>query len=154
MKVYVASSWRNSQQPQVVRALRNAGLTVYDFRSPCDGNRGFHWSKIDPNWQAWDPAEFSEALLHPLARDGFACDMAALKDADVVVLLMPCGRSAHLEAGWAAGAGKRTVIMLADGEPELNYAMTTAVLTDLDLLVDRLLMWQQEIEEAAGQSNA
>jgi len=36
------------------------------------------------------------------------------------VMLQPCGRSAALELGWAAGAGKRTLVLLADAqEPEL-----------------------------------
>ena len=43
--------------------------------------------------------------------------------ADAFVLLMPCGRSAHLEAGWAIGAGKPTAILLSAGEPELMYKM-------------------------------
>ena len=30
MKVYVASSWRNERQQEIVRALREAGHDVYD----------------------------------------------------------------------------------------------------------------------------
>ena len=33
-KIYVASSWRNREQPSVVKALREAGHEVYDFRNP------------------------------------------------------------------------------------------------------------------------
>lgn len=46
-----------------------------------------------------------------------------MKWADVCVLVMPCGRSAHLEAGWFVGAGKPTLILLENGEPELMYRM-------------------------------
>ncbi|HEX5368491.1 MAG TPA: hypothetical protein VFY10_03670, partial [Dehalococcoidia bacterium] len=46
-------------------------------------------------------------------------DMSALRDCDALVMLQPCGRSAALELGWAAGAGKPTIVLLADGEPEL-----------------------------------
>ena len=41
-------------------------------------------------------------------------DMAALRSADATVLVLPCGRSAHLELGWAAGSGQRTVVLLDD----------------------------------------
>lgn len=34
MKIYVASSWRNTYYPSVVSALRDAGHDVYDFRNP------------------------------------------------------------------------------------------------------------------------
>lgn len=33
-KIYVASSWRNQYQPQVVRFLHEQGHEVYDFRHP------------------------------------------------------------------------------------------------------------------------
>lgn len=135
MRVYVASSWRNTRQPAVVAALRAAGHAVYDFRHPAPGNEGFQWSAIDPAWRAWTPEAFLAALEHPLAVDGFALDWAALTACDACVLVLPCGRSAHLELGVAAGAGKRTVILLADGEPELMYRLADAVCTTIDMVV-------------------
>ena len=127
MKIYVASSWRNEAQPAVVETLRNAGHEVYDFRKPHlgPGRRGvgFHWSTIDPNWQQWTPSQFKAALTTPLAADGMASDMMGLQWCDACVLVMPCGRSAHLELGWAIGANKRTIILLSDGEPELMYGL-------------------------------
>ena len=139
MKIYVASSWRNPHQPSVVRALSAAGHVVYDFRNPAPGNQGFAWSSIDPNWQAWTPTEYLAALAHPVARSGFRFDMDALEGCDACVLVMPCGRSAHLELGHAVGAGKKTFVLL-DGpsEPELMYAMTTQIVTSLEQLVAAL----------------
>ena len=123
MKVYVATSWRNEVQPAVVKALQAEGHEVYDFRNPAPGDNGFHWSEIDPGWKDWNPIQFAVALDHPIAVAGFNTDMNALKDADACVLVMPCGRSAHLEMGYAVGAGKLTVILTSDGEPELMYKM-------------------------------
>ena len=135
MKVYVASSWRNELQPKVVRRLLDAGHEVYDFRNPSMGpgarGKGFHWSEIDPDWQTWTPEEFKSSLLHPLAQDGYASDILGLRWCDAAVLVMPCGRSAHLELGHAVGAGKMTVILLSDGEPELMYGMAGAICTDI-----------------------
>lgn len=123
MKIYVASSWRNELQAGAVTTLKAAGHDVYDFRNPEPGDNGFHWSEIDPAWKSWSPEAFTRCLSHPLAAAGFRKDMDALHDCDACVLVMPCGRSAHLEAGWAAGAGKRLLILLSDGEPELMYRM-------------------------------
>ena len=128
LKVYVASSWRNPQQPDVVAGLRAEGFAVYDFRNPHPGDQGFHWSEIDPRWQEWDVDGFIFGLEHAIACDGFRKDMSALKWCDVCVLLLPCGRSAHLEAGWAAGAGKRLVVMLEKIEPELMYKMAEQII--------------------------
>jgi len=131
MKIYVASSWRNDNQQNVVVALRAGGHLVYDFRNPDHGGGGFHWSDIDPDWQQWSPEKFREGLEHDVAASGFGSDMDAMKWADACVLVMPCGRSAHLELGWFVGAGKRTVILLEDGEPELMYRMVDHLCIDL-----------------------
>lgn len=124
MRIYVASSWRNKRQPEVVRSLREAGHEVYDFRNPEPGDHGFQWSAIDPDWQNWTPEQYLAALEHPIAKSGFGKDMQALDWCEVCVLVLPCGRSAHLEAGYARGSGKATLILLDEtSEPELMYKM-------------------------------
>ena len=147
--VYVASSWRNSMQPAVVAALRAAEIDCYDFKNPEPGNVGFQWSEvmarypeitagggIGSNSLALDE-EYLEAIKHPIAQHGFRRDMDALERCDTCVLILPCGRSAHLELGWAVGAGKKTAILL-DGPmvtPELMYLMVDHISdTLLDLL--------------------
>lgn len=133
--IYVASSWRNPIQPDVVAALREAGNGVYDFRNPAGGT-GFAWSSIDPDWQSWTAREYAAALDHPLAVRGYASDFEAMQRADLVVLVLPCGRSAHLELGWAVGAGKRTAILTRDGEePELMAKMVDLITDDLAEIV-------------------
>ncbi len=131
MKVYVASSWRNDRQPGVVAALREAGHEVYDFRNPRPGEGGFHWSEIDPGWRCWTPETYRACLSHPIAERGFASDFAAMKWAEAFVLVQPCGRSAHLELGWACGAGKRAIMLLADGEPELMSKLADHICCDI-----------------------
>lgn len=137
MKIYVASSWRNDIQPVVVNELRKLGNEVYDFKNPAPGNNGFHWSEIDHAWQKWTSLGFREALSHPIANAGFKLDMDALRECDACVLVLPCNRSAHLEAGYVIGAGKPTVIMLDEScEPELMYKMTPFVCKDISEVVD------------------
>ena len=132
MKVYPASSWRNILQPHVVEVLRTDGHETYDFRHPEPGDNGFHWSAIDERWKQWTPEAFSEGLDHPEAERGFELDMRALEWCDACVLILPCGKSAHLELGYAAGAGKLTVVyMPAADEPELMYRMCDYIATDI-----------------------
>lgn len=111
LKIYVASSWRNEEHPVVVECLKEAGFLVYDFK----GDGGFHWSDIDPCWVGWTTEAYRAALSHPLAIAGFKKDFDAMVWADTFVLVQPCGRSAHLELGWAIGRGKRTAILQPDG---------------------------------------
>jgi nucleoside 2-deoxyribosyltransferase len=132
LTIYLASSWKNQRYPEVLQALRAAGHDVYDFR-----HQGFSWSSVDPGWRQWSPAQFCDALKTDTAKKGFATDMNALIEADVVVLLMPCGRSAHLELGFACGAGKVALVLQEEpAEAELMYGMTDGICTSLaDLLL-------------------
>jgi len=131
MRIYVASSWRNTQQPIVVAALRAVGHLVYDFRNPGNGNHGFHWSEIDPDWKQWTPLLYRQQLSHHLAEEGFRSDMNALESADVVVAVQPFGRSTALELGWACGARKETILLLENGEPELMVKMCDYICVSL-----------------------
>ena len=138
-RVYVASSWRNQYFPEVVKRLREAGHEVYDFRNPPHGGAGFHWTDIDPNAPDWTYAQYAEGLHHPLAERQFQADIDALTWADTCVLVLPCGRSAHTEAGWMAGAGKRVVAYIPEMvEPELMYKLFAGVAGSLDELVEKL----------------
>lgn len=136
MKIYVASSWRNSYQPGVVERLRQAGHEVYDFRNPPEKQTGFSWSDIDPNWMSWEPREYIAALDDPIAQEGYTSDRAGMDWAEVCVLVLPCGRSAHLEAGFMAGSGKPVICYMPQAvEPELmNLLLTRTVDSFSDLL--------------------
>ncbi len=132
MNIYVASSWRNALQPAIVLALRSGGHEVYDFRNPAPNNKGFNWREIDPNWQDWTADEYREALQHPIAKAGYALDIAALKACDACVLVLPSGRSASWEFGYAMGQGKRgAVVQFGAMEPELMYR-EASILTSMD----------------------
>ena len=138
-RIYVASSWRNPYFPEVVTRLREAGHEVYDFRNPPHGGAGFHWTDIDPDAPNWTYAQYAEGLHHPLAERQFQADIDALNWADTCVLVLPCGRSAHTEAGWMAGAGKRVLAYLPEMvEPELMYKLFDGVAGSLEELVEKL----------------
>lgn len=132
-RIYAASSWRNPLQPEVVNSLRMAGHDVYDFRNPPNGVGGFAWSHIDPEWQSWSARRYRELLTtSPIAAAGFVSDLRGMQWADTCVLILPCGRSAHLEAGWFCGQGKRCIVLTRDGEePELMALLATDICVNL-----------------------
>lgn len=124
MNIYVASSWKNIIQPIIVRRLREAGHDVYDFHN---ANKVFNW-KCDTQVQDGCTAGRLQSALKTGVTDGaFAEDMQALMKCDVCVLVLPCGLSAHIEAGWVAGNGKWVVVYFNTPndcvEPELMYKM-------------------------------
>lgn len=128
-RIYAASSWRNLHQPEIVGELRRHGHSVYDFRNPFNDVPGFAWSAIDPDWQAWSAKRYRELLTtSPIAAAGFLSDLRGMQWADTCLLILPCGRSAHLEAGWFCGQGKRCIILTRDGEePELMALLATDI---------------------------
>ncbi len=137
--IYVASSWRNPYYPDVVKCLREAGHEVYDFRNPPHGGPGFHWTDVDPEAPNWTFEQYAEGLNHPLAERQFKADLEALEQADTCVLVLPCGRSAHTEAGWLAGRGRKVVVYIPKmEEPELMYKLFDAVVSTPEELLKAL----------------
>jgi nucleoside 2-deoxyribosyltransferase len=68
--------------------------------------------------------------------EGFASDWCAMEWADTGVLVLPSGRSAHLEAGYFVGAGKPLyIVMLEAQQPELMYRMARRVCLTMDELL-------------------
>ena len=142
-KIYVASSWRNEFYPDVVKALREAGHEVYDFRNP-DPSRpslkgqevGFKWQYVDPDYMNWTPQEYREHLQCEKAERQFKNDIEAMCSCDTCVLVLPCGRSAHTEAGWFAGQGKKVICyMPVYEEAELMYKLFDGIACTLEELV-------------------
>jgi hypothetical protein len=141
----VASSWRNVHQPEVVAVLRASGHEVYDFKNPAPGQKGFAWrdcggkaAEDGPGSGAKTIETYLDAIKSQRARDGFKLDKDALDWCDTCILVLPCGRSAHLEAGYAAGQGKDTFFLLHPDkfEPELMYLLGSGSTPDLEDIID------------------
>jgi nucleoside 2-deoxyribosyltransferase len=111
-KIYLASSWRNPVYPLTVLNLREDGHEVYDFRAD-----GFRWDELHPamphlSVKGW----LSVIRENKRAQDHFAQDWNALQEADTVVQVLPSGRSASWETGYALGAGKDTFLYIFPDE--------------------------------------
>lgn len=120
-RIYVASSWRNGHHPKAVEALRAEGHEVYDYRDP-EGWLGGSDREVDPA--------------------DFARDMAALEASDLCVLVLPCGRSAHLVAGWVIGRGRPTLVWRPTHDAhDLVVRMADMVTDSLDAVVEWAGSW-------------
>lgn len=140
--IYVATSWRNPYQELVVNALQGDGHEVYDFKHPTGPqSEGFSWEKVTPPGQVMmadgriHVNDYKQMIEHDLANMGFTYDMDALDECDVCVCVLPCGNSAHLELGWAAGMSKFTAI-ISDSLliPDLMYKVVDYFTNDLQHL--------------------
>lgn len=62
--------------------------------------------------------------------------MDALKSSDGCVMVMPCGPSASMEMGWAAGAGRKVIVYIPGmREPDLMVLMADHVTDSMDYVL-------------------
>ena len=122
--IYVASSWSNPLQPSFVAELRRRGHEVYDFRHPQGRDDNNVWEELNINQEGVYGENLIDALEHPLAQERFEEHHEAMCAADTCVLLLPAGRSAHIEAGYMKGLGKKVYVLgsvFDQNRPELMY---------------------------------
>jgi nucleoside 2-deoxyribosyltransferase len=131
--IYLIGSLKNPMVPIAAIGLRDAGFEVFD-----------DWYSAGPEaddyWQAYEKQRgrsYAEALKGWHAKDVFAFDKTHLDRADEVVLVLPAGKSGHLELGYAVGKGKPGYILL-DKEPErydVMYQFATGIYSSLADLI-------------------
>lgn len=107
MKLYTASSWKNENLVKdVAEMLRAWGHEVYCFCEDGAGQHIFEWGNVitpdDDGITCLDTAD---------SRLAFKIDKNGLDWAEGLILINPCGRDAHLEAGYMKGKGGKLFIM-------------------------------------------
>lgn len=111
--VYVIGALKNTEIPLIGKQIRELGFEVFDdWFSP--------GPEADNFWRDFEKARGSthqEALNNYAAKHIFEFDKFHIDRADIVVLVMPAGKSGHLELGYAIGRGKKGFILF-DEEPE------------------------------------
>jgi hypothetical protein len=113
VSIYLIGSLRNTEIPKLAKELRAEGHDVFD-----------DWYAAGPEaddyWQRYEQARghtYEEALRGLAAGHVFNFDKEHLLTADVGVLVLPAGKSAHLELGFLIGQKKKVYILL-DKEPK------------------------------------
>ena len=112
-KIYIIGSLRNANVREIGHALREAGHEVFDDWHACHPDSDTHWRE----YEIERGRGFQQALDGPFVAHSFAFDKENLDAADIGVLVLPAGKSGHLELGYMVGSGKRGIILL-DKEPE------------------------------------
>lgn len=130
MKIYIATSWKLENIAKMLAAkLREEDHEVDCFCDPSTGRYVFHWTEFvsDPGeLKQYDAKSF---INDPKVQRAFKEDKKHIDWADAVVMILPCGRSAHLEAGYAKGCGKRFFIWgeLVKGEFDVMYGFADGI---------------------------
>lgn len=135
-KLYLIGSLRNPAVPELANDLRKLGYDVFD-----------DWYAAgeiaDDAWRDYEKGRghnFQQALEGYAANHVFTFDRHHLNESDIGVLLLPAGKSGHLELGYLIGRGHPCYIVYPK-EPErydVMYLFAKRVFTSAEELVNHL----------------
>ena len=117
-------------------ALREQGFEVFDDWFAAS-------ERADSAWQEYETARghtYPQALMGYAATHVFEFDHHHLNRADCGVLVMPAGKSGHIELGYLVGQGKETYVLF-DQPPDrwdVMYRFTNGVFFNQEDLIHAL----------------
>lgn len=111
--IYLIGSLRNPEVPKLAQYLRENGHIVFDDWYAAGPEADDKWMEYEKN----RGHSFATALEGYAARHVYEYDKSHLDRCGVGVLLMPAGKSGHLELGYMIGQGKPGYILLPS-EPD------------------------------------
>ena len=149
MKIYIIGSLRNPEIPKIENYLREQGIDTFA--------EWFGAGEIaDDRWMEYQKGlghNFQQALESYAAQNVFHFDKTHLDRCDAAVLILPAGKSGHMELGYTLGRGKRGFILM-DKEPErydVMYNFATAVCLTKEELVEKIkqnwITWRSDLEK-------
>ena len=112
---------RNSDNVlRLVHGIEARGYSCYNFLSkPCRPDiANLPWEEQMEIFESHE-----DFWNDPHHREHFETDMNALRNANTIVLLLPAGMAAHMEAGVAFGLNKRLILIGETEKPETLYLM-------------------------------
>lgn len=137
-KLYLIGSLRNPKVQEIAAEFRKLlpGWEVFD-----------DWQAAGPEaddyWRDYEKAkghDFAKALEGHAAKHVYEFDKHHLDTSDAAILILPAGKSGHLELGYMVGKGKYTAILL-DDDPErfdVMYQFVDKVTRSLKDIVEDL----------------
>jgi len=136
MKIYLASSWKNAELVrEIARQLERYGFEVDAFCRATNERYSFHWSEFVDDEKDLLKYDATSFLSDSRVQKAFQEDKHWLDWSDTVIMVQPCGNSAHLEAGYAKGQGKLLIIFAPNGFPKGEFDVMYGF---ADLLTDSI----------------
>lgn len=141
--IYIIGSLRNENIPVVGNAIRAAGFDAFDDWYGTGPKADDHWF----DYEKQRGRTYAEALQGRAAQNTFALDRDNIMRSEGVIMVLPAGKSGHLEFGFARGNGKPGVILF-DKEPERYDVMYNFASKVTDSLADAIEFMQRELDRA------
>ena len=134
--LYLVGSLRNTNVPLVGDKLREAGFEAFDqwYSAGPEADDHFKQYHIDRG------NSYEESLKSYAAKHIFSFDKFHLDRCDAAVLILPAGRSCHIELGYTIGKGKPAYVLLdnEEGRWDLMYQFASGIYTSVEDLIKEL----------------
>lgn len=133
--IYLIGSLRNPDIPVIGNKLRAAGFDTFDDWFAAG-------PEADDKWREYEiqrGRSYVDALQGLAAGHVYDYDHEHLNRSSAGVLVLPTGKSGHLELGYLIGSGRPGYILLDQPDRwDVMYRFASGVYTDLDSLIARL----------------
>lgn len=133
--VYIGGALANPEIVRITALLKDNSISAFsEWYTP--------GAEADVKWRDYEIAlgyDYRTALKRPAAVNTFTFDKRHIDECDTFLMVLPCGKSAHMELGYAIGKGKRGIIYMPN-EPERWDVMYG--------FADRIVMTDKELLEA------
>ncbi len=126
---FISGRWRNRDKVlDLTNKVREKGYAVYCF---LEASHSTHRVQEDPesSMQAFEKLDWRN---DPYIKDVFHNDMTGEKNSDTFVMLLPAGKSCHVEAGVAYGLGKKCILIGEQKEAESLYLIFDEIYPTID----------------------
>ncbi len=115
---FVSGRWRNRDNVLgLTQKIREKGYKVYCFLEASHSASRIH-NDPEEDMRQFEKRDWKN---DPYVKEVFQNDMDGEKASDVFVILLPVGKSCHIEAGVAYGMGKKCVLIGEQKEAESLY---------------------------------
>ena len=133
--IYIIGSLRNPAVPAITKRLMDNNLQVFSEWYGAGERADDHFREYHQSLGR----SYLEALKTDAAKTIFEFDKKHIDLADTVILINPCGRSGHVEFGYAAGCKKICLYLLDDPDRwDLMLQFATKIYTNLDDIINDL----------------
>lgn len=136
---FISSRLRNRDTIRdLLKKLRAKGKTVYYFME----TDTYHAENADPEKTMKEFESTPDWRNDKMVIDIFEKDMLALRESEKLILLLPAGKSSHIEAGTAYGLGKKCIVIGEQKEAESLYLIFNEHYPTIDSFIESLTIEQ------------
>lgn len=130
MKYFISSRWRNKDRvlelTEKLRAKNQEVFCFFEFPTNIESTDDDPEKKMEEfeSMIDWKKSKKVEKV--------FEYAVSRIKEADALILLLPAGRSAHIESGIAYGLGKKCIVVGPVKKPESMYLIFSEFYKSID----------------------